>query len=487
MAAGGASDYTTALRPSGERRIKLNVGGKIFETTASTLRVGGPDSLLSALSARSGTVEEDSYEPIFIDRDPDMFSVLLSLLRSGSLPSSGFRRFSKQDLSDEALYYGIESCIRSALSPPPLLGIDSTLVSTLVPAADAVSTAFHAGSDDGSLWIAHGGQISAYDWNLTHSGTVRTHLDDITSLRRVWPETAAIGSLETPGLHYYNVSSGRHVGSINWMDSSDHRVYKARVTAIAAIESGFDGGSGPIFAAFECPHRENCILMIDRSTLQIVSEIGRQPGSSTKTAAPGKLVDLPDVGGGVLFVSAVSSGAFGYSGYMRLWDPRTGTAVWETNEPGGGTRSDRFGDSFADVDADGKEMAIYKVCWKSGDLAIADMRKLGEDPWMYLEERSASLRSSGGGQNSIVHCYKGQVFLSREGGLEVWSTAEEEDDQGVKKKIFRRNLVDRPGDARRGMIRGLEAGGDRLFVSRVGLEGIEVWESSELSGGIPLL
>lgn len=487
MAHSGESSLPPA-QTTGSRRIRLNVGGKQFVTTASTLQVGGQDSLLAAFAARHSTDEDDDHEPIFIDRDPQIFSVLLSLLRSGRLPAAARRRFSKHDLAEEAVYYGIEELLRSALSPPSIHGIDATLVSTLIPAAEAHPTALDAGSKDGSLWIAHGGQISAYDWNLTHSGTVRTHLDDITSLQRVWPEIAAIGSLETPGLHFYDVSSGRQVSSLNWSDPSDPRVYKARVTAIGASSPAYDR-SRPILAAFECPHRENCILSVDRSTLQIVSELGRQAGSGTKNSSPQKLVDLTETGG-VVFASSVNAGAFGYSGYMKLWDPRTGNAVWETNEPGGGTRSDRFGDAFADADVDGEEMAIYKVCWKSGDLAVADMRKLSEDPWLYLEERSAALRIAGGGVNSIVRCYKGQVFVSRASGLEVWSRAEEDEEDGEaqrRKKIFRRNFVDREDDVKRGLIRGLEVGGDRLFLSRAGVEGVEVWESSDFSGAISLL
>lgn len=488
MADGSDGRLPPVPQPTGNHRIRLNVGGRQFETTASSLQVGGHDSLLAALSARH-TTENDEHEPIFIDRDPEIFSALLSLLRSGRLPSAALRRLSKQDLADEALYYGIEERLRLALSPPPLLGINATLSSTIVPATEARPTALYAGSDDGSIWIAHGGQISAYDSNLTHSGTVRTHLEDIACIRSVWPEIAAIGSLQTPGLHLYDVSSGRQVASINWSDPSDPRVYKARVTAIGATEPA-NNGRRPIFAAFECPHRENCILSVDRSTLQIVSEIGRLSGSGSKTSSPAKLVDLTEVGGGVVFASAVSSGAFGYSGYIRLWDPRTGKTVWEISEPGGGARNSRFGDAFADADVDRNEMAIYKVCWKSGDVAVADMRKLSEDPWLYLEERSAALRITGGGANSVVCCYNGQVFVSRESGLEVWSRAEqgEEGEGGVQvKKIWRRNFVDKENDAKRGLIRGMEAGGDRLFVCRAGVEGVEVWESSDFSGAISLL
>lgn len=462
-------------------RVELNVGGVIFETTTSTLRSGGPDSLLAVLSGAG-------RRPIFIDRDPDIFSVLLSILRTGSLPSTA-HRFPMRELAEEAVYYGIEPLLRAAAAPRPLIGFDAAPVADIRPAADGVATAFSAGAEDGSLWIAHGGQISSYDWTLSHAGTVRTHIDEITSLRRAWPDVAVVGSVESPGLHLYDTARGRHIGAVHWTDASDPRVYKATVYAIAA-DPGPAGDT--IYAAFECPHRENCILAVDRVTLRPSGEIGRLSGSSIKSAVATKLVTVR--GRGLLFASAVSGGAFGYSGYMRLWDPRTREAVWETTEPGSGRSSARFGDSFADADVDWEEPspAIYKVCWKSGDVGVADLRMLGDDPWVYLEERSAGLRSNSSGEGGILHCYKKQVFVSRTEGLEVWSPIDERDEEEraagaeveQRKPAFRRNFVDRVEHAARGAIRRMEGGGNRLFVSREGAEGVEVWESSDSVGTI---
>lgn len=468
------SDENSDSAPS-QDRIKLNVGGKLFETTISTLQSGGPDSLLSILSTRP---DPNHNNPIFIDRDPDIFSVLLSLLRSNRLPSTALRRFSHLELLDEAAYYGIEHHLRSATSPPPFSALDASLSTTLRPPSHPFPSAFSAISDDGSLIVAHGGQISAFDWTLSPAGTVRTHAEDISSLRRVWSETAAIGSSSCPGLHFYDVSGGRHVGSVHWSDPSDPRVYKARVGALT-------DSADSVFASFECPHRENCILSVDKSTLKITAEIGRQSGGSAKATTPEKLSHLPDHH--LLFGCAISCGAFGFSGYVRLWDVRSGDVVWETNEPGSG-RSSRFGDPFADVDVDPGESAIFKVCSKSGDLAVVDLRRLGEDPWVYLEEKNPSLRNPGGGGTSILlHCYRKQVFVSREGGLEVWSQMEEEEgrvEASPCERIYRRNFVDKEEDASRGVIRRMEGGGNRLFISREGVEGIEVWESSNFSGAI---
>lgn len=460
-------------------RIKLNVGGKLFETTAGTIRSGGPDSLLEALSHRA----TDGEDPVFIDRDPEIFSVLLSLLRSNRLPSTA-SRFTKQELADEAVYYGIESQLKAAMSPPPFTGIDASVVTTIRPASDGFPSAFTAG-DDGSIWIAHGGQISSYDWNLLHAASIRTHLEVITSIRRVYPEVAAVGSEAAAGLHFYDFSSGRNIGSIQWTDPSDPRIYKARVNAIADSPSS-------VFSSFDCPHKENTILVVDKTTLQIQSEFGRQRGSSAKNLVPGKLTWLPE--SGLLFASSVNCGAFGYSGYIRLWDPRSGDVVWETNEPGSG-RSTRYGDSFADVDVDEEESTMFKVCSKSGDLAVADLRKLGEDPWVYLQDKNPSMMSnveSRGCGSSVLHCYRKQVFVGREGGLEVWSPVpgmevSTEAENGVSEALYRRNFVDKVEDSERGVIEKIEGGGDRLFVSRQDVEGIEVWECSNSSGAVSVL
>ena len=217
-----------------------------------------------------------------------------------------------------------------------------------------------------------------------------------------------------------------------------------------------------------------------------MSQLGRQSGNQTKTMVPEKLSWVPEIG--VLFGSAVTFGAFGYSGYIRMWDPRSGQVVWETNEPGTG-RSSRFGDSFSCVDVDVEGLNIFKLCSKSGDLAMADLRHLRDDPWIYLKEKNPSLMSNERINSSVIHCYRKQVFVARDGGLEVWCSVEGlrngvERDKGESEDLYRRNFVDKLEHSERGIIKNIEGGGDRLFVSREDVEGIEVWESSRSSGAI---
>ncbi|CAL9243812.1 unnamed protein product [Arabidopsis halleri] len=67
----------------GGERVKLNVGGKIFETNASTIQSSCPDSLLAALS----TPTSHDSNPIFIDRRfLPSFSIFSVLVDSQLIP-----------------------------------------------------------------------------------------------------------------------------------------------------------------------------------------------------------------------------------------------------------------------------------------------------------------------------------------------------------------------------------------------------------------
>lgn len=462
---------------------QLNVGGKLFSLEASSL------SLSLSLDSPSPT-------PTFVDRDPALLSAVLAAIRT---PSSAAPAFPAHVLLEEADFYGLHAQLLSALSPPPLRGFSVSLSSTLSPASEPFPTAL-APHNDGSLCLAHGaGQVTYYSPALDHLATFRTHLHRITSLRQLSSSLALLGSVSTPGLHVYDFLDGQHVASVQWLDPTDTRVSKAKVVAIAA-RPGTDTAdkNSPILASFECPHRENCILAIDPVTQKPTQEIGRQRGSASKSSTPGRVVHLQALG--LVFASSVTSGAFGYSGYMRLWDLRSGDVVWETSEPGGAGRSSRFGDPFADADVDVKQQAIYKVCSKSGDLAVADLRCLGNDPWVYM---SSGPRGSGGGYGSVLHCHRSQVFVRRKDGLEVWSRLEGQchntgdlaeqsrakerpKNDEFDEQFYRSCYADTEEDAKGGMVQMMEGGGDRLFVTREEIQGVEVWETSHLVRAISL-
>ena len=57
-------------------RVKLNVGGRIFETTATNLEFAGENSFFRAMLDDNWNSAITEH---FIDRNPDCFGVLLDL------------------------------------------------------------------------------------------------------------------------------------------------------------------------------------------------------------------------------------------------------------------------------------------------------------------------------------------------------------------------------------------------------------------------
>ena len=85
-------------RTGGASIVKLNVGGKEFHTTASTL-------ILNSSYFRSlfdfGHQKTDERGCIFVDRCPKLFSILLHAFRTYSRPAQSAIDVHKQDLLDE--------------------------------------------------------------------------------------------------------------------------------------------------------------------------------------------------------------------------------------------------------------------------------------------------------------------------------------------------------------------------------------------------
>lgn len=87
-------------------RIKLDVGGKIFTTSLSTL-TKDPDSMLAAMFSGRHEIVKERDGCVFIDRDGTNFRFILNYLRDGmqaltALPKS---RQSLRELRNEAVYY----------------------------------------------------------------------------------------------------------------------------------------------------------------------------------------------------------------------------------------------------------------------------------------------------------------------------------------------------------------------------------------------
>ena len=99
--------------------VRLNVGGRGFITTRSTLcAVSG--SMLAVkfqVPNRFGPPLMDETGAVFLDRDPDSFAVVLDYLRRGRLIGAPLRDGMLERVRDDAEYFGLEPLVR-ALEPP---------------------------------------------------------------------------------------------------------------------------------------------------------------------------------------------------------------------------------------------------------------------------------------------------------------------------------------------------------------------------------
>jgi len=93
--------------------ITLNVGGRVFSTTLTTL-LSHPDSVLARMFSNDGSAVmppamTDSGGHYFIDRDPDAFAVILNYLRTGKFHLNG--HCTGEQLRDEAIYFGLDRLV----------------------------------------------------------------------------------------------------------------------------------------------------------------------------------------------------------------------------------------------------------------------------------------------------------------------------------------------------------------------------------------
>ncbi|KAJ0984296.1 hypothetical protein J5N97_002652 [Dioscorea zingiberensis] len=181
-------------------RVRLNVGGEVFETTAATLAVAGRDSMLGALldddwNLRRPSANPDTPPEYFIDRNPACFAVLLDLLRSGELhlPPS----LPEPLLLREASFYGVLDLVRAARWGPfdgnrlrPSTSISGT--------APGDGTSIRA-SPDGGCCVAHGSMLHVYDWTFVEHPPITLDYLPINAASFLDPSHIVVTARERPG------------------------------------------------------------------------------------------------------------------------------------------------------------------------------------------------------------------------------------------------------------------------------------------------
>lgn len=134
------------------RSVKLNVGGKIYQTTLSTL-LKDPNSMLSAMfSGRHELNQDEEDGAYFIDRDGELFRYVLNYLRNDELFCPDDKLFQKELLA-EARFYQLQGMIvclnRLSLDSVILKRNDDHLsaVTSWLPFGSSFSVLFRASTD----------------------------------------------------------------------------------------------------------------------------------------------------------------------------------------------------------------------------------------------------------------------------------------------------------------------------------------------------
>lgn len=443
--------------------VTINVGGHLFQTTKQTLALAGSESLLSTISDSS-----ESLVP-FIDRDPDLFSLILSLLRTGYLPSKA-KGFDLQDLISESQFYGIESLLISSLSNPSQFEAFNLEKSLILPLNGRDPPSTIATTPFGSLHVAHGGKITSFDWSLQKKTTILTQFSAIDSLLPLSPSLAAAGATDFSGLQILDLESGHVKSILNWEN----------VTRSSSTVQAIGASSQLLFTSFESGRRNsNSIMIYDLQTFNPVTEIGHNEiyGAEIDSAIPATMLNWV-AGYNLLMASGSHSGPSGVQGNIKFWDIRTGNIAWELKEKV---------DCFSDMTVCENLSAIFKIGVNSGEVYSADLRKLGDgNPWICLGDRMKVVNGKKAGVGGKIESYGNQVFCSREGGnLELWSEVtvgngakEGGFGLGLEERVFRKNLMGRVKDLGGGKVTKLAFGGNKMFVTRKDHQSVEVWQSS---------
>ena len=88
--------------------VKLNVGGKLFVTSAQTLIAASPNSFLARIMSGGLPSTLDEHGSYFIDRCPELFEKVLTFLRTKRIRLGNIHL---DDMLNEADYYGVQPLI----------------------------------------------------------------------------------------------------------------------------------------------------------------------------------------------------------------------------------------------------------------------------------------------------------------------------------------------------------------------------------------
>ncbi|KAL2235357.1 BTB/POZ domain-containing protein At5g41330-like [Sesamum indicum] len=438
--------------------VTIDVGGQLFQTTKQTLSLAGSKSFFSKIA------NSDPAIP-FIDRDPELFSILLSLLRTGNLPSKA-KAFDIQDLIFESQFYGIENLLLNSQSNPSQFDAFNLEKSFVLPLSGRDSPSAICTTPCGSLHVAHGSKVTSFDWSLQRKSTILTQFTAIDSLLALSPAVAAAGATDFSGLQILDLDKGYVKDTLNWEN----------VTRSGSTVQAIGASPEHLFTSFESSRRNsNCIMIYDlNDDLRPVSKIGHYEifGADLDSAIPATKLQWVS-SHNLLMASGSHSGPSGVLGNIKFWDIRSGNVVWELKEKV---------DCFSDVTVSNVLGTMFKVGVNTGEVFCADLRNMDADhPWVCLGDGRKVINGKKEGFGCKVESQGNQVFCSKGGNLELWSEillgTVEKQETGLPERVFRKNLMGRAKDMGGNRITNVNFGGSKMFLTRKDQQCVEVWSS----------
>ncbi|WMV60222.1 hypothetical protein MTR67_053607 [Solanum verrucosum] len=192
-------------------RVKFNVGGKIFKTTATTLAVAGKKSFFGAMFDENWNLHSDAaITEHFIDRNPDYFGVLLDLLRTGELYIPP--KIDKKFLYRDAEYYGILDHVKSAECDTfdgNRLRLAKSITGLLV--GDGKFTPAIQAGPNGWCCVSQGSVAHVYDLILEEHPTINLDYRKVNDVCWVDSENIVVSSDEkiaNGGIGLFRASTG---------------------------------------------------------------------------------------------------------------------------------------------------------------------------------------------------------------------------------------------------------------------------------------
>lgn len=432
-------------------RIRFNVGGKIFETTSTTIANAGRDSMLGALLHDHWNVRPAAAVPeYFIDRNPACFGVLLDLLRSGELNVP--INIPNKLLYREALFYGILDHVRAARWGA-FDGDRLQLAGTVSGRAPGDGTAVRA-SPDGGCCIAHGSMVHVYDWMLEEHPPISLDYQHINDVGYIDSNNIVVTARER---------LGKGDGGIGLFSSSNgelrHRFRVSHDNQCKSFTGGalsFGGADQRIFASCKGRYNEYGIGVWD-STIGEQNDFFYEPAGCYFGDAD-KLEWLNDTN--CLMVATLFPRADNC--FIGLLDFREKNLVWSWSDEGAAAALDEKRVLHATAMEDGRSICVVN---QYEDLGFIDLRSQGRG--VRWSSRSMLMKGRVCEEESCypkLATHGGQLFSSMNDSISVFSGPE---------WVLTSSLRRRNG----GSICDFSIGGDRLFALHSEENVFDVWET----------